>query len=63
LQPIEETKEQSHDFVQRERNIDLSIAAVVTLSAYIALLTVRGEDANLAWGVLVALALDSSWAS
>lgn len=38
-------------------NIDLSIAAVVTLSAYIALLTVRGEDANLAWGVLVALAL------
>ena len=43
--------------MQRERNIDLSIAAVVTLSAYIALLTVRGEDANLAWGVLVALAL------
>lgn len=36
-------------------NIDLSIASVITLSAYIALLTVRGQDANLALGVLVAL--------
>jgi ribose transport system permease protein len=38
-------------------NIDLSIASVITLSAYIALLTVRGQDANLAWGVLIALGL------
>jgi ribose transport system permease protein len=38
-------------------NIDLSIASVVTLSAYVALLTVQGQDANLAWGVLVALVL------
>jgi ribose transport system permease protein len=38
-------------------NIDLSIASVVTLSAYVALLTVHGEDANLALGVVVALAL------
>ena len=38
-------------------NIDLSIASVITLSAYVALLTVRGQDANLAWGVLVALGL------
>ena len=38
-------------------NIDLSIASVVTLSAYLALLTVRGQDANLAWGVLAALGL------
>jgi ribose transport system permease protein len=36
-------------------NIDLSIASVITLSAYIALLTIRGQDANLALGVLVAL--------
>jgi ribose transport system permease protein len=36
-------------------NIDLSVASVITLSAYIALLTVRGQDANLALGVLVAL--------
>jgi ribose transport system permease protein len=36
-------------------NIDLSIPSVLTLSAYIALLTVRGQDANLALGVLVAL--------
>ena len=39
-------------------NIDLSIASVITLSAYIALLTVRGQDANLAWGVLIALGLE-----
>ena len=38
-------------------NIDLSIASVVTLSAYVALLTVGGRDANLLWGVLVALGL------
>lgn len=38
-------------------NIDLSIASVVTLSAYVALLTVRGQDANLGWGVLAALGL------
>jgi ribose transport system permease protein len=38
-------------------NIDLSVASVVTLSAYVALLTVRGQDANLAWGVVVALGL------
>ena len=36
-------------------NIDLSIPSVLTLNAYIALLTVRGQDANLAVGVLVAL--------
>lgn len=38
-------------------NIDLSIPSVVTLSAYVALLTVAGRDANLGWGVLVALGL------
>jgi ribose transport system permease protein len=38
-------------------NIDLSIPSVVTLSAYVALLTVSGHDANLAWGVPVALGL------
>ena len=38
-------------------NIDLSIPSVLTLNAYIALLTVRGQDANLALGVLVALGL------
>jgi ribose transport system permease protein len=36
-------------------NIDLSIASVITLNAYIALLTIRGQDANLALGVPVAL--------
>src|ERR1700734_977104 len=36
-------------------NIDLSIPSLITLNAYIALLTVRGQDANLALGVLVAL--------
>ena len=36
-------------------NIDLSIPSLLTLNAYIALLTVRGQDANLALGVLVAL--------
>ena len=36
-------------------NIDLSIPSVLTLNGYIALLTVRGQDANLALGVLVAL--------
>jgi ribose transport system permease protein len=38
-------------------NIDLSIASVITLSAYVALLTVRGQDANLTWGVAAALGL------
>jgi ribose transport system permease protein len=38
-------------------NIDLSIASVVTLSAYVALLTIGGRDANLLWGVVVALGL------
>ena len=38
-------------------NIDLSIASVITLSAYVALLTIQGRDANLPWGVLVALLL------
>jgi ribose transport system permease protein len=38
-------------------NIDLSIASVVTLSAYVALLTIGGQDANLPWGLLVALGL------
>lgn len=38
-------------------NIDLSIAPVVTLSAYVALLTVRGQDANLPLGLAVAVAL------
>ena len=32
-------------------NIDLSIASVVTLSAYVALLTIRGQDANLPLGL------------
>jgi ribose transport system permease protein len=36
-------------------NIDLSIPSLITLNAYIALLTVRGQDANLALGVVVAL--------
>jgi ribose transport system permease protein len=38
-------------------NIDLSIASVVTLSAYVALLTIGGRDANLLWGVLAAFGL------
>jgi ribose transport system permease protein len=38
-------------------NIDLSIPSVLTLNAYVALLTVRGQDANLALGVLAALAV------
>ena len=38
-------------------NIDLSISSVITLSAYVALLTIHGLDANLPWGVFVALAL------
>jgi ribose transport system permease protein len=38
-------------------NIDLSIPSVLTLNAYIALLTVRGQDANLALGVIVALGM------
>jgi ribose transport system permease protein len=38
-------------------NIDLSIASVVTLSAYVALLTIGGRDANLLWGILAALGL------
>jgi ribose transport system permease protein len=38
-------------------NIDLSIASVVTLSAYVALLTIGGRDANLVWGVLAAFGL------
>ena len=38
-------------------NIDLSIPSVVTLSAYLALLTIRGDDANLIVGVPIAIAL------
>ena len=38
-------------------NIDLSIASVVTLSAYVALLTIGGRDANLLRGVLAAFGL------
>jgi ribose transport system permease protein len=38
-------------------NIDLSIASVVTLSAYVALLTIGGRDADLLWGILAALGL------
>lgn len=38
-------------------NIDLSIPSLVTLSAYLALLTVRGEDANLVVGIPVAILL------
>lgn len=38
-------------------NIDLSIPSVVTLSAYLALLTIRGADANLIVGVPVAIGL------
>ncbi len=36
-------------------NIDLSIPSVITLNAYLALLTIKGLDANLAFGLLVAL--------
>ncbi len=36
-------------------NIDLSIPSVLTLNAYVALLTIRGEDANLWIGLPVAL--------
>ncbi|KZM51859.1 ABC transporter permease [Labrenzia sp. OB1] len=38
-------------------NIDLSIPAVLTLSAFVALIVIRGEDANLVAGVLAALFL------
>ncbi|MER9234777.1 ABC transporter permease [Mesorhizobium sp. M0622] len=38
-------------------NIDLSVASVITLSAFVALLTIKGQDANLAIGVLVAIVL------
>lgn len=38
-------------------NIDLSIPSVLTLNAYLALLTVRGQDENLILGVAVALAV------
>jgi ribose transport system permease protein len=38
-------------------NIDLSISSVITLSAYVALLTVHGRDANLPLGVFAALTL------
>ena len=36
-------------------NIDLSIPSTITLNAYLALLTIRGSDAHLALGALVAL--------
>ncbi|TIU92840.1 MAG: ABC transporter permease, partial [Mesorhizobium sp.] len=38
-------------------NIDLSVASVITLSAFVALLTIKGQDANLAIGVLAAILL------
>ncbi|WP_027145244.1 ABC transporter permease [Mesorhizobium sp. WSM3626] len=38
-------------------NIDLSVASVITLSAFVALLTIRGQDANLAIGVGAAILL------
>lgn len=38
-------------------NIDLSIASVITLNAYLALITIGGSDANLALGIPAALAL------
>ncbi|MBZ9764501.1 ABC transporter permease [Mesorhizobium sp. CA8] len=38
-------------------NIDLSVASVITLSAFVALLTVKGQDANLAIGVVIAIVL------
>ncbi|TGV74589.1 ABC transporter permease, partial [Mesorhizobium sp. M00.F.Ca.ET.149.01.1.1] len=38
-------------------NIDLSVASVITLSAFVALLTIKGQDANLAIGVVAAILL------
>ncbi len=38
-------------------NIDLSIPSVITLNAFIALLTIRGHDANLPYGIAAALAV------
>ena len=38
-------------------NIDLSIASVITLNAYVALLTIRGLDSNLPIGIPVALGI------
>ncbi|MEI9415180.1 ABC transporter permease [Mesorhizobium sp. Cs1321R2N1] len=38
-------------------NIDLSVASVITLSAFVALLTIKGQDANLATGVGAAILL------
>ncbi|WP_095198821.1 ABC transporter permease [Mesorhizobium carmichaelinearum] len=38
-------------------NIDLSVASVITLSAFVALLTIKGQDANLAIGVATAVLL------
>ncbi|MBZ9703452.1 MULTISPECIES: ABC transporter permease [unclassified Mesorhizobium] len=38
-------------------NIDLSVASVITLSAFVALLTIKGQDANLAVGVGAAILL------
>lgn len=38
-------------------NIDLSIPSVMTLSAYVALLTVQGQDGRLLWGALAAIVL------
>ncbi|TPI26179.1 ABC transporter permease [Mesorhizobium sp. B3-2-1] len=38
-------------------NIDLSVASVITLSAFVALLTIKGQDANLAIGLGAAILL------
>ncbi|TPJ35344.1 ABC transporter permease [Mesorhizobium sp. B2-6-5] len=38
-------------------NIDLSVASVITLSAFVALVTIKGQDANLAIGVGAAILL------
>ncbi|MEI9431924.1 ABC transporter permease [Mesorhizobium sp. Cs1299R1N3] len=38
-------------------NIDLSVASVITLSAFVALLTIKGQDANLAIGVSATILL------
>ncbi|MEJ8473807.1 ABC transporter permease [Roseibium algae] len=38
-------------------NIDLSISSVITLNAYVALLTIEGQDANLIIGIPVAILL------
>ena len=38
-------------------NIDLSVASVITLSAFVALLTIKGQDANLAIGVAATVLL------